>query len=555
MMNGFMRLALCALALAAAAPDTLSQSVLQASKSQNRPGGIITGRITIEGKPAAGYRVLLIPDNNNPTAARHALNIPAVTDEQGRFRLTGVPAGVFTLTVAAAAYVFPNSGRSTSPGKTVIVREGEELNDVDLALKRGGIITGRVLDANGQPVIGERVSVQVLDEKNRKRTVVLSHQSGETDDRGIYRLYGLSAGRYIVSIGRRPMPSSIKAGPGGNAPVTYYPGVVDESKATPVSIQTNDEVENVDITLGRATDTYQVTGRVVDADTGRPVPNINCRYTELTDRPSQGFSPVCKTNAEGLFRLEHVPPGRYALFISSDSHSEFYSEPTPFEVSGGDVQGLEIKARRGSSISGVAVVEGVKDPAILSQLSQLTVYVLQPDKMSANSAAKATLASDGSFHLNGVPPGRATFLILSYPKQDFSLLRVEQNGVEQARGIDVAAGESISEIRLVLTYGKGSIRGRIKIQNGTLPEGSRSRISIALASGPGKIIRFVEPDLQGEFILTDIPAGDYELTARVTTTVVPGVRQRPLPPTKQPVTVKNGANTEVTIVLDLARTK
>ncbi|HUC20747.1 MAG TPA: carboxypeptidase regulatory-like domain-containing protein, partial [Candidatus Polarisedimenticolaceae bacterium] len=338
--------------------------------------------------PAAGYRVLLIPDNNNPTTARHALNIPAVTDEQGKFRLTGVPAGVFTLTVAAAAYVFPNSGRSTSPGKTVILQEGEEVNDVDLALTRGGIITGRVLDANGQPVIGERVSVQVLDEKNRKRTVVLPHQAGETDDRGIYRLYGLPAGRYLVSIGRRPMPDSIKAGPGGTAPVTYYPGVVDEAKATPVSIQTNDEVENIDIKLGRATDTYRVSGRVVDAETGRPVPNINCGYTELTARPLPGLSPACQTNADGLFRLERIPPGRYALFISSDSNSEFYSEPTPFEVSSGDVQGLEIRARRGASISGMAVVEGVKDPAILSKLSQLMVYVTQPDKLSANPAAK-----------------------------------------------------------------------------------------------------------------------------------------------------------------------
>jgi hypothetical protein len=554
MVNSFMRLALCILILVAAATVALSQPAPQASKNQMTQGSI-TGRVTIEGKPAMGLRVLLIPDNNNPTAARHALNIPAVTDEEGRFRLTGVPAGVFTLTVAAAAYVFPDSVRSASPGRTVILQEGEEIKDVDLALKRGGIITGRVLDANGQPVIGERLSVQALDETNRKRRVALSNQSGETDDRGIYRLYGLSAGRYIVSIGRRPMPGSIQVGPGGNAPVTYYPGVVDESKATPVSVQINDEVQNVDITLGRPSDAYSVSGRVVDVETGHPVPNIKCGYVDLTNNRLPGLSPVCKTNDNGLFRLERVSRGRYALFISSDSNSEFYSEPMTFEVSSGDVQGLEIKARRGSAISGVAVVEGVKDPAILSQLSRLKVYVMQPDKMSSDPPASTTIAPDGSFHLSGVPPGRATFMILSYPRQDFSLLRVEQNGVEQARGIEVAAGESISGIRLILTYGKGSIRGRIKIQNGTLPEGSRSSVGIALASMPGKIIRFVDPDLQGEFIITDIPAGDYELTVRIMKPVVPGVRPRPIPPIKQLVTVKNSANTEVTVVLDLARMK
>lgn len=552
-MNGFMQLALGALILAAGATITLSQPALQQAKNQNTHRGIITGRVTIEGKPATGLRVLLIPDNKNPTATRHALNIPEVTDDEGRFRLTGVPAGVFTLTVAAAAYVFPEVGRSASPGKTIILQEGEEINNVDLALKRGGIITGRVLDASGQPVIGERVSVQVLDETNRKRMVNLRNQSSETDDRGIYRLYGLSAGRYIVSIGRRPMPSFVKAGPGGNAPVTYYPGVVDESQATPVSVQMDDEVENVDITLARPSDTYSVTGRVIDAETGHPIPNINCGYENLASRRLPDFNSVCKSDVNGLFRLEHIPPGRYALFISSDSDSEFYSEPMPFEVSSGDMQGLEIKARRGASISGVAVVEGIKDPAILSQLSQLTVYVIQPDKLTTQPSAKAKVSSDGSFHLNGVPSGKTTFIILSYPNQDFSLLRVEQNRVEQVRGIDVLAGESISGIRLVLTYGKGSIRGRIKAQNGTLPEGARSRVGIALANAQEKIIRFVEPDPQGEFIITDMPAGDYELIVRITMPAVPGVRPKPLPPIKQPVTVKNGAHTDVTVILDLTQ--
>jgi hypothetical protein len=458
--------------------------------------------------------------------------------------------------VFAPAYALPDAGRSVSPGKTVIVHEGEEVDDLDLSIKRGGVIAGRVIDSNGQPVIGERVSVQVVDEANRKRRVILHNQSGETDDRGIYRLYGLAEGRYIVSISRRPRPGSMMGGRGGNAPTTFYPGVADESNAQLVEVHAGDETENVDILLGRAADTYNVAGRVIDAETGRPVPNIACGYTELTGNRLPGFNVACKTDANGAFKLNHVAPGRYAFFLSSDSDNDFYSEQTLFEISSGDVQGLEIKARRGSTISGVAVVQGVKDPTVLSRLSELAIYLTQPDKSSPNPVARAPITSDGSFNLTGVPPGKVSFLIISYPKQDFTLLHVEQNGVEQAKGIDVPAGESVSGIRLVLTYGKGSVKGRIKIENWTLPEGSRSSISVAPAGMPGQSIRFVEPDSQGRFIITDLPVGDYELTVRVTMPQIPGVKQRrPLSSVKQPVTVKSGVDTEVTIVLDLAQTR
>jgi len=536
--------------------SALSQSARQTAQTQNLRGGTLTGHITIEGKPAAGVRVLLIPDeSDNLTSRRHALDILALTDEDGKFRLTGVPAGTFILTVADAAYVLPETGSSATQGKTVIVHEGEEVSDLDLSLKRGGIITGRVADANGQPVIGERVSLQLVDKMNRNRRAILHNQSGETDDRGIYRVYGLPAGRYLVSIGRLPRPSSIKGGPGGNAPITYYPGVIDETKATAIEVHVGGEVENINITLGRSADTFNVTGRVIDAETGFPLPHLNCGYKDVTGNRLPITISECKTNANGEFRLEHVQPGRYAAFILSDSKSDFYSEPTPFEVSSGDVQGLEIKVRRGSSISGEASVEGVKDPAILSKLSQLTVYVQQPNKLSTSPAAQAAIAPDGSFHLSGVPPGKVSFLVLSYPRQDFSLLRVEHNGVEQSRGVDVPAGESVSGVRLILTYGKGSIRGQIKTENGTLPAGSSSRIGIAPISSPTRITRFVEPDSQGRFFITGIPAGEYELTVRITTPAIPGIRSRLLPPTKQLVTVKNGVDTEVSVVLDLARMK
>ena len=534
--------------LAVAVTALTSRAVAQpAQKGYEAQGGIVTGRISVEGKPAPGLRVSLVPINSDDSASPPILKTISATDDEGRYRLTGVPAGTYTLAIAGGAYVIPDADRS----KTVIVKEGEEVHDVDLTLERGGVVTGRVMDANGQPVIGERVTPQVLDRAGRKRSIILSNRSGQTDDRGFYRLYGLPAGRYVLSLALR-RGTGVNGATGGYPTITYYPGVTDESQAATVEVKTGDEVENVDITLGRRGDSFSVKGRVVNAENGSPVPDIACGYADLTRR-QPGVSSGCKTDASGEFRIEQVRPGSYLLFTVAAPDSDLYSEPATFEVTDGDVQGLEVKVRRGSSVSGAVVVEGMEDPAIMSRLTQLTVFATHADETLTSGSANAKIAPNGEFRLNGVKPGKVSFLITSSSKQDFSLLRVEQNGVEQARGIDITAGEAVTGVRLILAYAKGSVHGQIKTQGGALPGGLSIIVAIAPASAPTRFIHFAEPDPKGQFFIKDIPTGEYELTVRVTGPAVPGTRRRHLPPLKQPVTVKGGIDTEVNVVLDLAQ--
>lgn len=549
-MSSFLTKRMLSAAAATLAACALLPAAAQEAGSRATGGGVIAGRVTVEGRPAPGVRVFLVSAADSHPARRALPGVMSLTDEDGNFRLAGVPAGAFTLNVAAGAYVLPGAADSGRPGRAVVVREGEELRDVDLALARGAVITGRVTYAHGQPLAGGRVSAQALDEKGRKRPVALPDGSGETDDRGIYRLYGLPPGRYLVSVGGRP-----RAVPAGGSPVVnFHPGVTDESRAAAVGVKPGEEVEGVDITIGVGAEAYTVKGRVVEDGTGRPVPNVGCGYADVAAARPRPAAPVCRTDAAGEFRLERVRPGRYAAFVAAESGLDFYSEPAPFEVTGGDVQGLEIRVRRGSYVSGVAMVEGAPDPAVVSQLSRLTVYAVRQDEVSLLPAAKTSVAPDGGFHLKGVRPGRVSFSITSPPGQDFSLLRVEHHGADRAGAIGVPAGESVSGVRLVLAYGKGNVRGQIDVRDGTLPEGSRIRVSLGPAGGSARGIRFAEPDAGGRFVLPNVPAGEYELTVFVATPAASAGRPR-IPPTTQPVTVRRGADTEVSVVLSLSETK
>ena len=133
------------------------------------------------------------------------------------------------------------------------------------------------------------------------------------------------------------------------------------------------------------------------------------------------------------------------------------------------------------------------------------------------------------------------------PPKGFHFSRVELDGVA-TDDIEVTAGAEIQGVRLVFNYGAGSLRGRIKIEGGNLPEGIRLNVSLVQ---PGQAIQAfpqqIEVDARGQFFADNISPGNYELKARGR---LAGDSSRVLTAT-QPVTIAHDVETDVTIVLKL----
>lgn len=527
-----------------------------AQSAQKQGTSIITGRVTLKDKGMANVAVLLYPADpvNRTTVARTA------TDTEGQYRLMGVPAGRYTIVAFAPAMVGPNEGTYGEGGKTVTLAEGETVEKIDFALVKGGVITGRVTDTDGTPVIGEYVNLSSVD-KNQGRSNSYSFFNPymyQTDDRGVYRLYGIPAGRYTISVGQSPNSGEVRVGFGGHGYYarTFYPSVTDESKATVIEVTEGSEASNIDITPGRKAQSFVASGRIVD-DSGQPVSNIFVGYGTLTPDGKRigasGYSGAA-TDAQGRFRLDGLLPGRYAAFSVSLGQSDGYSDPVAFEVTDADVSGLEVKFHHGSSISGTVVIEGTTDQSVLAQLSKLplgTTTTPENDTLAVPSFSSDTrIAADGSFNIMGVHPGKVRFFLSAYPQiNGLTLARVELNGVPQ-REIEVGPGAQMTGVRVVLEYGTGSVRGVVRFENGSLPEGVRLNVLVRRANDANAFTRRgAEVDSRGSFLIEGLASGDYELTLGI---YVPNGTARPrLPPFKQVVTVTNGAESEVTFTLDL----
>jgi len=543
-------------------PNTLAQ------ESKKESTGSVSGRVTLGDKPVPRAVVLLTlsdrafgPDRTPPARA--------TTDEDGRYRLTGVPAGNYTLAPSTPQFVVATETSFGQPGKSVTLGEGEEVTGLDFALTRGAVITGRVTDADSRPVIEQRLSMIRIDERGQRLPGSSFNPFGfSTDDRGVYRVYGLMPGRYKVSVGDAPDSGMVRIGFGGNVYArTFHPDVTEESKAAVIEVPAGGEAADVDIKLGRASKTYVATGRILDADSGKPLANLMYGHGALMAQQTSmgGFGWTNnRSNDNGEFRIEGLGRGRFAAFVVTTEQTDFYSEPAVFEVSESDVSGLEIKVRRGASISGLAVIEGANDADALARGSKLELRAFaQAEGVSAPilapMLAPILINPDGSFRVTGLRPGKVRIVLGGYPPpKGFALLRVEREGSVQRDGVEVGAGETVSGVRVFIGYGTGVVRGEVIIQGGTLTPDMRLRVTARRLDSNGSVTAGTVPDARGRFSLEGLLPGEYELTVSLMT-ITPFAPGAPPPPArvvprtlaKQNITLTNGTETQVTLVAGL----
>ena len=533
-----------------------------AQDPKREPSGSITGRVTLGGNPAARVTVMLTPSDRGP---QQSPATRVTTDEDGRFKLNALPAGIYTVSPHTPALVVPAETSSRQPGKSVTLGDGEEVEDIDFSLVKGGVITGRVTDAVGRPIVEQYITLIRIDERGQRvPTAYFNPFMFSTDDRGVYRVYGLTPGRYKVAVGDSPDSGMVRVGFGGGTYArTFYPDANDESKAAAIEVTGGGEASGIDIKLGRVSKTYVATGRILDAETGKPLANLQYGHGAV-DRDQKMMGAFGwtgnRTNNNGEFRIEGLSPGRYAAFVLATEQVDFYSEPAVFEISDSDASAVEIKVRRGSSISGVAVIEGTDDADVLARISKLELRAfVQSEDLAAPTMAPIRMNPDGSFHVTGLRPGKVRISLAGFGYQTakgFSLIRVEREGVAQRDGIDVRAGDTVSGVRLVIGYGTGVVRGQVNVQGGDLTPETRLIIRarrLESDSPPATTMA----DGRGRFRFEGLLPGEYEIALNAMSLrpsspgpPSPGIVNRK--PVKQNVTVANGIEAEITLVLDLA---
>lgn len=492
----------------------------------------ISGKVTFKGKGLPGISV----GARSTQSGRSRNTLIVTTDQLGNYRIPNVAPGEYEVMPAAPQYLVGG----LAPIKSLIVGEGENLENVDFVLVRGGVITGKVVDADGRPMIEEPVEIFPMGGTDEKPLVLMNVFSDPTDDRGVYRIWGLRPGKYRVAAGL----SQERMYARGTRSVflqTYHPSTTVASEATIIVVTEGSETTNVDITLRRTVNVFTVYARVVDSD-GKPLPNAIYalqKFEQNSSMSTSGFN----SDSRGEIKIDNVTPGKYALYLEPSKTVDVYTEPVRFEVVDQDVKDLVIKASSGGSVSGAVVLDGV-DEKLAVKPNELTILARIENKDPYNHVPtpSAVINPDGSFKVGGLRPGVVQLAVWGQRQGvAYEVTQIARDGVVQT-GVEIKPGEHITGLRLIVKARTGRVRGQVKLENGRI---AFSQVSVNIRKIGKNSGVMPQVDDRGRFLSDPLAAGLYDVVVTVYT-----AHGRPIS-TKQQVAVADNQVAEVMLTLDL----
>jgi len=530
------RLVIAAVLLTISAAVSSSQTT-----SEKGATASISGKVKIKDKAVAG--VIVFAEEQNSRGWRSRSNYRGATDQDGNYRITNVRAGTYAIRPVAPSFALEDYVTNNE----VVISEGETVEDINFSMIPGGVITGRISDQDGKPVVEEYVSIVPVDGGAYASMRFEDHV--HTDDRGIYRAFGLHPAKYKVFVGQN---ESLPGERGSFHRQTFYPSVTDDAKASLIEVTESSETTNIDIVVGRPITTFKVSGRFLDAETGKPLVHIRYGVYQGTDHGGSSRVGQDYTNANGEFRLDNVLPGKYTLFVVPED-SGVRGDNVSFEVADRDVIDLVIKAGRAATVAGVVVFESGEELKPGFKFNELFIsgWADGGEQRFAGGFSQP-IKPDGSFKISDVRKGTVRFHFGSPTRSDrqIQLVRVERDGVVQPGGLTLKDGEQVTGVRLVVKFLTGAIHGQIKFEGDEAP-GSRMSVWLTYLDDKNQGVAFSsvnsspQLDSRKRFTVEGLAAGTYE----VNVAVFDPSRQDTSRLFKQQVTVVDNLASDVTITI------
>ena len=441
-------------------------------------------------------------------------NYSAATDAEGYFKIEDVKPGRYSIRLERAGFV--EADKRGGRKKSLVLEPGREIKDLVLRMHAAAVVTGKILDSDGDPMPNVAVSVSRYGSTLSR---LQANGYGSTNDLGEYRIGGLSPGRYLITAAA---PSSLSETSQPEKKdlskeetvytTTYYPGTADKSQAVPLEIHAGEEVP---INFGLATTrAFRVRGTVVKLPPG------NFASVMLRSRDDTGSEVGMKiVSNDGSFEFRDVPPGSYTvtlIVVTVPDMRMAKSNQTHIEVSNGDVDGVHIEPVPGGEVRG----QFRMDKSQKIDWSQLNVFLSSDEEVGLASTdgtrpSFAQVKNDGSFEMKNVPSGTYRVIVGSSSQtlRDYFTKSVNLGGKDVADSGFAVSGATYT-LDVMLSAQGGTIEGTV------LDSADHAVTYATVVSVPSGEHR-KRPDLyqqdttdqQGHFSLRGLNPGEYTVLA------------------------------------------
>lgn len=498
-------------------------------------------------------------------------NLSVLTDEAGRFAFPNLVPARYMVSVWKPAYLLTRYGASRPgrPGASVAAEDGKTV-DLRLTMARGAVIGGIVRGQFGEALPGVDVLLVRFNASDPGAQYIEDILT--TDDRGMYRAYGLLPDEYIVAAmplrlaqnvdtyapSREEVDAKIRrleqrfaqiqapaapAGPVGGrredaaaaeTPFvigpTYYPGTASVADAAHVRVAAGEERLGVDIRLAPVR-TVKVSG-IIQAG-GLPPQRFRPQLISIGSPSILGSPSLAGQTVDGAFTFVNVTPGRYAvvartgpgivgmpLTAPNDGPAPPVYGVAEITVADTDVTGVVVSLRPAPVVTGRVVFDGATTPPPVNlEIVRLVVSAVRvgasPLELAMGGSGTTNVRGDGTFTFNNLLPGSYR---ISSPMAGWWMRSAIANGrdiIDQPLQID-ATTTDLPPIAVTFTDRRTELHGILM----TATDQPASEFVVVVFPvtrdfwRPGaRRIRSVRPASDGAFSLMDLPAGEYFVAA------------------------------------------
>ena len=476
--------------------------------------GIVRNHLT--GEPLKKVNILL---NRFGDSRSFTQPSSTATSTEGRFALKGLEPGQYRMSAERPGFVRSEYGARPGAmvgGTTLTLEKGQSMKEIEFRLSPHSVITGRIIDEDGEPVQSAIVQLQ----RNRffqgKKQLVPA-SSASTNDLGEYRIFGVPAGKYYLSATNRNYQINYAVDRSADAKLeegyapTYYPGTSDIATSAMLNVPLGRTLQGMDIRL-RKTSTLRVKGVI----TGVPFARNQAGQVSLISKDASEMSGFMDRTTSmfhgpgGEFEIRGARPGSYIIRADYFEPPDLrFSARGAIEITNSNVEGVKLTLSPGGEVQGSLRIEGEGS----LNLQDLTV-VLQPrpGSFAMGGYASARIKEGGAFTIPRVTPDAYTVRISGLPNEYYlkSARLGDTDILENGLDLESSAGAGIE---LIVSGAAANMEGSVADGKGDPVKGA----TVLLRPDTKKqdllalLLKTVTTDQNGRFKISSIAPGSYHL--------------------------------------------
>lgn len=450
-----------------------------------------------------------------PLEQQNAIPYGANTDAAGHFLMDELDPGRYSFSASrngfmTQSYSPDGSMRRATP---LTLAKGQELKQLVFKLAPQAVVSGRVLDEDGEPLADISVEPMIfLYQRGRRQLTSIAGTS--TNELGEFRLHNLSPGKYIFSASRYPrntwggqerIVGSAQAIPPADEGyvITYHPNAINPSNATQVEITPGAQISGIDITLARP-HTVTVKGHL-NLPAGKSDRNASLSLIPR-DNVDQAVPAATSVDTRGNFEMRGVPSGSYWLRANYDAGGKFFSARTPVEVGNSNMEGIELTLQRplDREVVGHIVVE---------DNAQFQGAVVRFEQKGRLASVGGEVKNDLTFKIPNLARESYDVSLFGLPPNFYlKSIRAGQQDMTET-GVDLTEGVP-EDLTITVSPNGGMIEG--SVQNAKGEPASDVLVTLIPDASHRSILwlfKTAETDQNGHFTIRGVRPGEYKIFA------------------------------------------